>query len=211
MYRRCFFLGVFLSLFSFTAQASTEHTEGMWSGFFIKKSLEETVAFHQEFQVRSNWESGTTNQSLFRAGPLWQVTEKLELGLLYAFVRTGVQTEHRLTEQVAYTWSDHFFTRARFEQRVLEKTDGVSLRLRLLARYVRPLTDSHSFVLWDEYFVQPTRPQWIYDELFDRNRYFVGLRSTWKPVTLEYGYMNQFTNRNGRDLSEHLFLIYLIL
>lgn len=191
--------------------AATQHTNGMWNGYFMNKSLEETVSFHQEFQIRTNWETGNTVQSLFRGGPLWKWNESLELGLLFAHVRTGPQTENRLTEQVSYTWSKTFFTRFRFEQRTLEKTDGLSLRMRLLVRYVHPMNDHHSFVLWDEYFIQPTRPHWIYDDLFDRNRYFFGVRSKWKAITIEYGYMNQFTNRSGRDLSEHLFLLYLIL
>ncbi len=203
-----FTLFFWLPLFAF---ADTEHTNGQWTGFFVRKDLDDTIGFHQEFQIRSNYESGTTAQSLFRAGPLWRLSEKAEVGLLYAFVRTGALSEHRLTEQIVYSFSEFFATRFRFEQRTLEKMNGVSLRARLLARFVWPFAEAHSVVLWNEYFLQPTRPQWIYDELFDRNRYFFGARSKFKYLTLEYGYMNQFTNRSGSDFNEHLFLIYFIL
>lgn len=193
------------------ATAATEHTIGQWTGLFLRKDLTETLTLHQEFQIRTNYETGNTTQSLFRAGPLWKLSDQTEIGMLYVFSRAGLLTEHRLTEQVVYKFSETFTARFRFEQRTMEKLDGMSLRARVLARFVWPINDSHSLVAWDEYFAQPTRPQWIYDELFDRNRYFLGARSKWNYIAFEYGYMNQFINRAGRDASEHLFLIYFIL
>lgn len=204
-------LALFLYSLTFLSSARTTHTNGYWAGFFTKSELAQNLDFHQEFQIRKNTETGITTQSLFRGGPLWQWTETSQLGLLYAYVRTGPQSEHRLTQQWVYKATDTFSLRTRFEQRTLEKNNGVGLRLRLLARYQQSFSESHSFVLWDEYFDQLTRPTWLFDDDFDRNRYFLGLRSQWNKITFEYGYMNQYANRHGSDLSEHLFLFYLII
>jgi hypothetical protein len=204
-------LVLFIFIFSSWSSANTEHSNGYWAGFFAASKLTENVNVHNEFQLRKNTDLGITSQSLFRAGPLWQWNDTTQFGLLYAHIRTGAITEHRFTQQVIYKTTETLSVRTRFEQRTIEKNNDLGLRLRLLGRYQKPINDTHSFVIWNEYFHQLTTPTWVYNEDFDRNRYFLGLRSKWNNISFEYGYSNQYVNRRGGDLSEHLFLFYLIM
>jgi len=194
----------------FTTLSWAETQEGLWAGVFGKTALDEKSSLWHEFQLRNNTESGSTGQTLFRFGYLQKFGEGHEAGLIYGFIRTGaLSSEHRLTQQYSYTFSENFSTRWRLEQRVLEKNDGVSVRVRALIRFVQPLSEKFSVLAWNEIFGNVVRPRWIYDEGFDRNRAFIGFRSPFKSVALEYGYLNQYTNRAGVDLNEHLAVVYL--
>lgn len=201
-------LNLLISLLCFRVQAAPVSTEGFWLGLFGKTPVAEDVSIWQEFQLRQNTESGSNAQSLFRAGPLWKLNDKHEIGLLYAFIKTGVLSEQRLTQQYVYKFTPGLLARLRFEQRYLEKNDGLATRFRWLQRYQHSLKGSWSALVWDEFFVNINKPRWVYDHSFDRNRAFIGFRNQWGTLALEYGYLNQYTNRAGRDLNEHLAVLY---
>lgn len=200
--------GLLVFCWAMQANASPVSTEGMWLGLFGKTAVNDSVIVWHEFQLRQNTELGSNAQSLFRAGPLWSLNEKNEVGLLYGFVKTGILSEHRLTQQYVYKFTPTLLARLRFEQRVLEKHDGMATRFRWLQRYQHSLGGSWNALIWNEFFVNIHKPRWVYDHSFDRNRAFVGLRNQWGRVALEYGYLNQYTHRAGRDLNEHLAVVY---
>lgn len=184
-------------------------TEGVWLGLFSHQPVTESVGVHQEFQLRKNTETGNTAQSLFRAGPIWKLNDSHALGLLYAHTSTGPLIEHRLTQQHIFNWSKNISVRTRLEQRFFEKTNGMDLRLRLLLRYEYDWSDRFKFYTWDEHFIHSANTSSTYDHTFDRNRFFFGLKTTFQKISVDIGYLNQYTNRRGADLTEHLMVIYL--
>lgn len=183
-------------------------TEGVWIGLFSQQEQTESIGIHQEFQVRKNTETGKTAQSLFRAGPLWKLNEFHSLGLLYAHVSTGPLIEHRLSQQHIFKWTNQMSLRTRLEQRFFEKTNGMDLRLRLQLRYEHALNESFKVFTWNEYFIHSSNTAITYDHIFDRNRFFLGFKTAMHKISIDVGYLNQYTNRSGADLTEHLMVIY---
>jgi hypothetical protein len=200
-------LGLFLA--PFPAIASSHSTESLWTGVFSRKTWSESVDIHQEFQFRYNFDQSLTNQAVFRVGPLWHWSETLELGLLYAFLKTGLATEHRLTQQATYRINPLWSVRLRVEERTLEKTDGMAIRVRLQNKLQIEWHPSQSLLLAHEIFYHLHQPGWLYNDVFDRNRFFIGNHSQFEKISFDYGYMNQHVNQLGSDLNEHIFIVYL--
>lgn len=199
---------VLMLVFGSVALAQTDNEFGGWLGIFSKASLDPLEAsLWQEFQLRHSFDKSDTKQLLFRFGPLWNWDENKEYGLLYAFIQTGVNKEHRLTQQLVIKWNS-FSTRLRLEERILERQSGVNFRFRSLFRYDWKLA-KQNLVLWNETFVFLNHPDWVGPYLVDRNRFFAGIRFKFFSFSVETGYLNQFAPGARQDLSEHLIVLYL--
>ena len=203
---------VLIFFFSTCSQASENTTSG-WLGTFTKKDLSEKYSFWAETQLRYSIEDGGTNQLLYRFGLLRTLNNEHEIGFLYAFIQSSQLKEHRLTLQHSQKYGEwggfNFSSRARLEARFLEDSDDDASRFRFLIRKERSLNSDCSFVSWNEIFINITDDAWTGQRTFERNRLFVGLKSSVLNSKVEFGYLNQFVPRVSMDVFEHTLVAYL--
>lgn len=185
---------------------------GAWLGTFGRKTISDNLSLWSEAQLRYNQESTTMAQTLFRGGLLYNWDEDHEFGFLMAYVQSDLQKEYRPTLQYVLKKFNSgelpIVLRSRLEFRDLENLDDNSVRFRLMLRTEKKISDNVNLVFWDEPFLNLTRESWTGNQLFDRNRAFIGARKTFANFSVEAGYMNQFVPR-ATDLSEHLLVVYI--
>lgn len=195
-------------LITLSASAETKNNPGAWFGLFHKKDLGNKFSIWGDYQLRYTMAKGEMQQTLFRFGPIYRLSERHEIGLLYGFVEFGVK-EYRTTLHHQFYVNPKLLLRSRLEYRNLEDNDDDSLRYRYLIRYLHPLKDSLSLLVWEEPFLNFTSDKWTERRFFDRNRVFFGFRFPAFGMEVEAGYMNQFIPRSQRDTMEHLALLYV--
>ncbi len=188
--------------------AAPKETPGAWFGLFHRKDLNDHFSMWGDYQLRYSMEEGGMQQTLFRFGPLYRITKRQEIGLLYGFVEFGVK-EYRTTFHHQFFVNPKLSLRSRLEYRNLEDNDDDSLRFRYLIRFLHALRGSTSLLIWEEPFANLTSDEWTGERSFDRNRFFVGIRFPAFGMDFEAGYLNQFIPRSNRDTMEHLALLYV--
>ncbi|MDX1507860.1 MAG: DUF2490 domain-containing protein [Woeseiaceae bacterium] len=196
--------------------AATEHDPGVWAIFSTGDTITgdgTATRWQYAFDAQARYfDIGSgINQWLARPAIGYKLTDNVNAWVGYARLRArnaAGQTadENRYWQQVdwrAGQWRDGQVTmRVRLEQRDVEVGDDVGVVLRFMARYVRPLTggSNRSLVVGIEPFVDLRDTDWGGDSGLGQNRIYVGLS---QPVsdrlTLEYGYMNQYIWRDGRE------------
>jgi hypothetical protein len=206
------FLVIFF-VFPLALVASVDHKEGAWLGLLHKKSLTADNFLWVEAQLRYDFSTPTMQQTLYRFGGLRKLNENHEVGLLYAFVQTGLRKEHRPTLQHSQKlsfWKDlQLSSRTRLESRFLEKSDEDSWRLRYLIKVQKTLKEKLALVVWEEPFLNLTQDSWTGNRTFERNRFFLGLRQPLLDMNMEWGYLNQYIPRHQSSASEHIFSVFL--
>lgn len=202
------FIFFLASIFTLTCFADTRSFDRTWLGLFNKKEVSENYFIWAEGQARMDNEKFTNQQLLLRTGVLRKLDDKNEVGLLYGYIQTGDVNEHRPTLQYSHTFfkdeASSLSLRNRLEYRKQEGNETVSGRYRGSLRYQR-----HSYIIWDEPFLNITHEDWTGDRIFERNRFFVGHASKFEKMNLEVGYMNQYTPRSDRTTVEHILVLYL--
>ncbi len=182
-----------------------------WAGLFGKKNLNSNFDFFNEAQVRYNLNQGSMQQVMLRPGLLHQLNASHEVGFLFAFIQTGTMKEYRPTLQHLWTaiaQSDLNLTlRSRFEFRDLEDNDVESIRYRLAIQNRYFWNTVLSNVISNEIFANLTREDWSGDRLIERNRIFVGLGINQNTYRYDFGYLNQFIPRTGKNINEHVLVI----
>ena len=206
----CFFLCLFQS---FILHA-TESRNGLWYGFFNEAEINERFAWWTEAQLRHDVDAQRLQQTLVRTGLLMQVTEYSNLGLLYAYVDSDPFKEHRITFQHVLIYGDYFNSnlsqRVRLEYRTLENNRNLPWRFRYSFRVEKNTSFPIKPSLKNEVFLNLKRDPYFNNSIFDRNRLFIGGRYPFKEnINIEFGYLNQYTHRPQRDLTEHLLVFYL--
>ncbi len=196
-----------------TTHATTYEQKG-WMGLFAKKPIyENKYSLWQEVQLRYDFENGEMGQSMIRFGMLRPLNEHHEVGALMGYIVTGSTTkEYRPTLQHLYfqTNEDKYFSfRSRLEWRDLENNSSNSVRLRLSPNYRWSFKEKTALAVWDETFFNLTKEGWTGNRLFERNRFFVGLRHDRPGFVFEYGYLNQYVPRHVRDTVEHILVLNL--
>ena len=205
------YLFVVLILF-FTNSTFSEVREEQrtWLGIFARKEMTHTDLW-MESQLRRDDENQTMLQTLNRFGVLKNLSLEHEIGVLFAFVQTGLVKEYRPTLHHLYKKTlhqNHFILRNRLEFRDIENEDSDSLRFRSQIRWSYVLNSHFDFVVWDEYFLNLTNETWTGRRLFERNRAFVGTKFKWGKENIELGYINQYIPRRDQSLLEHIMTLY---
>lgn len=194
---------VFLVLISTFSYA--EEFKRTWLGLFNKKEVSENFFLWAEVQARIDNEYFDEQQQLIRLGLLRPLSEKHEVGLLYAHIKTGMLQENRLALQLVTNWHDSGLTlRQRLEFRQLEGNDDRSIRYRALLRYQK-----NKFLVWNEAFINLTRETWTRHRTFERNRVFVGWDVPLAKTRLEVGYLHQYIPKDEKSTHEHVLIAYL--
>lgn len=202
-----------------TVHAQSVNGQGLWFAAFTNGNFSdlgvgknERIKYWFDAHLRYFDDSDGFGQSIIRPGVGWSLDEESAIWAGYAWIRTspaGPEStdEHRLWQQWTYTpalgkWKSLF--RTRFEQRWLESTDDVGLRLRQLARFQRPFetNDRLSFVAWDELFINMNDTDFGAEAGLGQNRAFVGFG--FEPLEssdgrIEVGYLLQSINLPGKN------------
>lgn len=201
---------IFVNSFTYADTRSYDRT---WLGLFGKSSVSDTSYIWNEIQARLDNDEFTLQQLLLRPGLLYKLNKDLETGLLYGFIETDRQREHRPTLQLTQTFTSTTFEnlslRNRLEFRKLEAQDALSIRYRGSLRYQRKVASSKSLVIWEEPFLNLTHEEWTGERIFERNRFFAGIGIEYLKTRMEIGYLNQFIPRSDRDITEHILTLYL--
>lgn len=217
------YLVTVLSLLAVSDRARCEsiHDGGFWTALFTQGDVEVCDAplkWWFDGHMRFLDDADGFNQSLFRPGIGWGLTESLTVWGGYAWIHTSPIggsdfDEHRIWQQL--TWAESydlwtFALRPRLEQRNLEGEDDVGLRFRQLVRLQRqlPSRPGLSLVMWDEIFYNLDSTDWGAESGFDQNRAFVGFGLKHRRdshLRTEIGYMHQTIENSGRaDRANHV-------
>jgi len=142
------------------------------------------------------------NQWLARPFVGYQVTDDFKVWLGYARFRTRGRTgsvvdENRFIQQVDWRirdWHDGTLSfRARLLERSVDVGDDTGLRLRTMAKYVRPMANGRTFILSVEPFFDLNNTDWGGRGGIKQNRVYVGtgwrVNDNW---SIDAGYMNQY-------------------
>lgn len=181
-------------------QAQQNPDRQVWIQGLALGQLSENWRSHIEVQPRWFDDSSELGLTIVRYAVGRRVTPRVIAFLGHAWVpRTfgeGVRHEQRVWQQLSITgpalgaWSTS--GRLRVEQRWLDPWDGVSHRVRMMARTQRPVGTTRQWGLWayDELMVTlddtPRGPQ----DGFDRNRLAGGLSRRLSPrVSFDAGYV----------------------
>jgi hypothetical protein len=207
----------------FFASAATIHDFGAWTSIFYQSKFSEDFGLYLEQQVRLNTEVSGGNRFILRPGIQYFVSPQFDAGLGYAWTPnlSPFQNENRLWQQVQYVLSPPGFqwiSRVRFEQRMIQNTDGIGLRLRFLIRGLVHLNHSTrrlALSLSDEVFfeVNSVRDGGPPSGL-DQNRAFIGLNYKINDeVALESGYLNLYDTYTTEitSLLNHIYVLNVYL
>ncbi|MFN0064400.1 MAG: DUF2490 domain-containing protein [Myxococcaceae bacterium] len=186
------------------AATALEHDVQGWSVFVAQGRATPWLRWYGEVQPRLGERITRLDRVIMRPAVGVQVTSYVSVWLGYAWTRQfGPQTldEHRVFQQllVEHAWGQlSLINRTRFEQRFIEASGGVSLRLRHQVRVVWRFTPTSRWglVAAEELFVNLNAVVGAPAAGFDQNRALLGVN--WKaqdPLQLELGYMNNFVNR----------------
>lgn len=168
-----------------------------------------------EAQGRFSDDAGRLGQLLLRPGVGVKLDPTTTAFLGYAYVRTDpigpARThEHRIWQQLSFRAvgdgkSLTVTGRTRFEQRFVEGSSDMGLRLRQLLRLTAPLAGPVRAVGWAEGFVALDDTRWGQRGGLDRVRGFTGVAfPVSKTLSLEPGYLGEYVRRPGRDRMNHI-------
>lgn len=104
-------------------------------------------------------------------------------------------------------------TRSRLEERKRFSESEINIRLRERLMFRVPLKQwsKHSFVIFDEIFLNFNRPDWVVDKVFSENRFFVGIGTILsQKMTVDIGYLNKLVMGNPKNMTNILLINFNI-
>lgn len=185
---------------------------GNWMIYIGNKQLNEDWNIHHEIQYRNYNAAGDLEQLLLRTGVGYNLTEGNNNILLgYGYINSKNYDVNKIfmdPDASKLTVKEHrvylqFVTkqklgplsvqhRYRFEERFIE--DDFKFRFRYFLGINLPLKKYFYLSAYNELFIHSK------EAVFDRNRLYAGLGyKINKKMRLEFGYMNQFFENQGRD------------
>ena len=205
---------IILILLSFNA-FSVESKSAGWLGTFTSKKLTSNYKFWTETQLRYLFDNGAVEQILFRLGPLLDLNNKHQIGVLYAYIQSETLKEHRFTFQHFQNYGNainfKWLGRSRLEARFLEDSDDDAGRFRYNLSATITNNADYKLSLFNELFVNLTNNIWTGERVFERNRFFIGLVKTVPGSKLMFGYLNQYVPRTQEDVMEHTLTLYIFI
>lgn len=212
-------VGLIATLIAFEAVAVEQRGEA-WILAVAQGRASSLVRWYAEVQPRTAFNAGESVRLLVRPAVGFQLTPQVSLWAGYGWTPVLVPTfvnEHRAFEQLLLEhrlgpWM--LVNRTRFEQRFVEGSGGVSLRLRHMVRALVRFGEASPLgvAMYDE-------PFFGLNDLgagpvagFDQNRAFLGLNYKLDPLfQVELGYLNTLSRRRAQDtLMGHTVLLFLL-
>ena len=193
---------------------------GLWAPVYIKMPLTEKIKSNLEINPRIQENVTHINQLLVRPSLGYQLTKDLSVWQGYGWVTNYIPRfvrEQRIWQQILHekNFSKFVLTnRFRFEERLIQDVEGVSLRGRYLLRTLYPVSKNKlwSLVLSDELFVNLNAHHDGPQVGVDQNRLFVGVnKKINKNINIEGGYQLQYINSLSPHIDKlnHIILISL--
>jgi hypothetical protein len=187
---------------------------GIWVGGFVNGKLPPALndtsgswRLWLDVQLRFGDDASTFAQGIIRPGVGYSLSRAWTVWLGYAYIRTeppyaSTSTyESRLWEQA--TWSgrvggSRLSSRTRLEERFVSTGSQTGWRLREFVKLIVPIASRWSGVVSDEFFYNLNSTNYGATAGPDRNRFFIGPGVSVSPtVTIEFGYLHQYTFRNN--------------
>ena len=195
------------------AQAAQEDI-GAWHALNATADLNQTLSVTMDAQLRFSNDISRLGQYLIRPNINYKLGKSTTLGLGYAYFHTdpvgpAVSDEHRIWQQATFRLAGDgkgitITGRSRVEQRWIEGSPDIGLRLRQQLRLTGPLSGKVRGVAWSEAFIALNDTKWGQNSGVDRWRNFAGVNIPLsKSVSLEPGYLNQWAARPAADLVQH--------
>lgn len=201
-------------LLAVPAHATNEDMH-VWGAATATITLSDKTVLWLEGQTRFYDDASRLGQALIRPGVGYKLgaTETVFIG--YAYVNTDQTTtpdtrEHRVWQQFSFRAAGDgkgvtLTGRSRFEQRFMEGSGDMGLRVRQMLRLTAPLTGKARLVGWGEAFVALDDTAWGQRSGFDRLRSFAGVTvPLGKSLALEPGYLNEYIRLRGENRMNHV-------
>ena len=222
-----------LLCFASSAARATVSNDAVWNGLFVQGHLSGSWGYFAEQQLRLNDASDLDslklrgNRWILRPALVWNAPSIPGLQLFFGAAHTPnlspVRSEDRLWEQVQYSFSlsgplsgVRVFQRLRFEQRHIERTEGLAHRGRLQLRAASrvSLEEPWGWALSDEVFYNFNTVVGGPKAGFDQNRIFLGPQyQIDRRTRLESGYLQSWIAQGAARDSQinHAAVIFLFV
>jgi hypothetical protein len=213
---------VYLFLLLSTSPTLAEQDAGAWLVTNLTTQLDQRASANLELQHRFVDNASDFSQRLIRPSITYRLDETFTVTLGYAHVLTDPNagspfSENRPWQQLGYAihrndYGLNVSGRTRLEQRFVETGDDVGWRVRQMFRVEIPFQNKGQIkgLVWNETFLGLNSTDWGQRDDLDQSRTFVGVMTpVSENVQLEAGYLNQWINRPGEDLINHVAAGYL--
>ena len=212
-----FFISVLL-FFSSLIYADT-HDLRLWSSSTITGYVlsSKRVRYMINPEIRFSVREEGLEEAIIRAGLGYQHKPTISFWGAYGwFMRADTRNEQRIWEDILWdmyisdTWM--LSSRTRFEQR--KRVDGIAwahrVRQKCTITFPQSVFKKHGLIVFDEIFINITRPLWIDPYIIDQNRLFIGVAiALSQDVSIEVGYLNQYLFRiAGNEMNHILYLTF---
>lgn len=202
------------------AQAS-EDDFNIWLGQFATINASDSIYVRLEAQERFTDDADRLGQLLLRSLVAYRISQKVNLGVGYAYVLTQpgdriALNEHRFYQEVNVRLLQTeagvtLDSRTRVEQRTFEERDGTAWRLRQFVQLRVPISARNKLVAYTEPFIDLNQTS-VQRGGVSIWRNFAGVSIPLaSKVEMVPGYLNQHVFRNGRDRSDHVANINLFV
>lgn len=204
-----------------TPARAAEDDFNLWLGQFATIAVDDKAYVRLEAQERFTDDIDRLGQLLLRGLVAYRLSETVNLGAGYAYVRTDpagptIRNEHRFYQELNIRLIETeggvtLDSRTRLEQRTFREVEGTAWRLRPFVQLRVPVSETNKLVLYTEPFIE-----------LDRSAGQRGGLSAWrnfagfsvplaKGIEVVPGYLNQHVVRAGRDRSDHTANINLFM
>jgi hypothetical protein len=191
---------------------AAEDDANVWLGQFATINTTDKVYVRLEAQERFTNDAERLGQLLLRSLVAYRISDKVNAGVGYAYVRTdpvgpALLNEHRYYQEFNVRLIDRdgvtLDSRTRLEQRTFEEREGTSWRLRNFVQLRVPVSDSNKIVAYTEPFIDLNETD-VQRGGLSIWRNFVGVSIPLaKGIEVVPGYLNQHVFRDGQDRSDH--------
>lgn len=211
-------VGLAFALAASPAMADVENQGEVWLMATARGPI--TGHWRAYFELQPRMDGSGMVQLLVRPAVGYQVLPNWSIWQGYAwtpkfnpYIDENRSFQQSLVESTLADLSLDLKNRTRLEERWIEGSSGVAMRVRHLLRAdYYPWADTPwSLAAYDEVFLNLNSPSGGPQTGFDRNRLFLGIhREMGSGLALEVGYLNQFVNSapGSPDLLTHVALVY---
>ena len=198
-------------------QAQTTRSDvELWSSLSASGQVSRNLDVRTDVLLTLRDNASRPGRELVRVVLLADVSDRLKIGGGYVWTHVDAgagphYVEHRAVQEVDFRTplTKHgvtLTTRTQLEERLRERRNGISLRLRQLSRLDFPLGRAGvRAVFWNEYFHEFVRRDWSGRSGPSLMLNFAGVRvPVTRSIAVEPGYLNQTQFDAGRNRVRHI-------
>lgn len=211
-------LGMSLSVASLRGDAGTIEDGRIWLTYALEHPLD--AKWKLTLQIQPYWrdEGHAYDQVTYRPGIYYQFSPSVMVGGGYAYAlghpdHQQNTHENRVWEDLVYQWRGEgawqLSSRTRMEHRQFEHHGAILHSVRQLLKLTVPVHQSLNLIVSDEYYANLNNTAQG-EAGFDQNRLMLGMAARLSSAsTVEFGYVNQFSQRSAADIDNHILALSL--